>query len=158
MISIRNFREGDAPQLRQLFFNTIRTINRRDYSDDELKAWAPDDINPTRWLEEMQSINPFVAEIDRQIVGYTDLQDDGLIDHFFCHHEHQGRGVGRFMMQHIIVQARVRGIKRLHSHVSITAKPFYLHFGFSVNKTQRVEVRGQMLENNVMEKLLETEK
>ncbi len=41
----------------------------------------------------MSGLSPFVAEIDNIIVGYIDLQSNGLIDHFFCHYEYQGQGV-----------------------------------------------------------------
>jgi putative acetyltransferase len=49
----------------------------------------------------MSSINPFIAETDGVIAGYSDLQSSGLIDHFFCHHNYQGCGVGKALMSHI---------------------------------------------------------
>ena len=154
MVHIRRFCDEDAPQLWQLFFNTIRTVNRKDYTADQVKAWAVDDLDPELWLQKMQSIEPFVAEIDQAIVGYSDLQSDGLIDHFFCHHAHQNKGVGRVLMQHIFSEAERRGIDKLYSHVSITAKPFYLHFGFEVIKQQTLDVRGEQLINFCLEKSL----
>jgi putative acetyltransferase len=49
----------------------------------------------------MSSINPFIAATDGVIVGYSDLQSSGLIDHFFCHHNYQGCGVGKALMSQI---------------------------------------------------------
>jgi len=43
-------------------------------------------------------------------------------------------------------------LKRCYAHVSITAKPFFLHFGFNVVKEQQVNVWGVTLTNYVMEK------
>ncbi len=100
----------------------------------------------------MKGLSPFVAEIDGVIVGYTDLQVSGLIDHFFCHHEYQGKGVGKALMNHVFKVGNSRGIKRYFSEVSITARPFYEHFGFKVVQAQEMEVRGQKLRNFVMEK------
>ena len=79
----------------------------------------------------------------------------GLIDHFFCHHEYQGQGVGRQLMSHVLNLAKQQGLKRVFSEVSITARPFYEHFGFSVVNEQTIEVRGQTMNNFVMEKLLD---
>ncbi|WP_276318894.1 GNAT family N-acetyltransferase [Idiomarina sp. 29L] len=87
------------------------------------------------------------------MVGYTDLQEDGLIDHFFCHHEHQGQGIGRHLMEHVLRVGELQGITRFYSEVSITARPFYEKFGFKVAKEQMVEIRGQKLRNFVMERL-----
>ena len=47
-----------------------------------------------------------------------------------------------------------KGISRLYSEVSITARPFYERMGFKVVKEQQVEMRGQVLTNFVMEKHL----
>jgi putative acetyltransferase len=155
MVNIRNFRDQDAPHLWQLFFHTIRHINRRDYTEAQVTAWAPEDIDPGYWLPRMQGLQPYVAEIDQTIVGYTDLQDDGLIDHFFCHHQYQGQGVGKALMQHVFAEASRRCINQLHSHVSITAQPFYSHMGFDTVEEQQMEARGQTLINFLMGKSVE---
>ncbi|MFA0070915.1 GNAT family N-acetyltransferase, partial [Vibrio breoganii] len=91
---------------------------------------------------------------DGCVVGYTDLQPSGLIDHFFCHHEYQGKGVGKALMEHVFTVGHVRGVSRYFSEVSITARPFYEHFGFKVVNEQEVEMRGVKLTNYVMEKVV----
>ncbi|WP_415836083.1 GNAT family N-acetyltransferase [Rheinheimera salexigens] len=144
--------ETDAAALWRIFFNTIRNINCRDYSQAQIEAWAPESYDFTAWQQRMQGLSPFVAEMDGVIVGYTDLQPDGLIDHFFCHHQYQGQGVARALMEHVFKQGQTRGVRRYYSEVSITAKPFYQHMGFTVAKEQLIDIRGQQLKNFVMEK------
>ncbi|MGU3163749.1 GNAT family N-acetyltransferase, partial [Vibrio cholerae] len=135
-----------------IFYHTVRNVNLRDYSQAQVEAWAPDDFSSEIWQRKMNLLSPFVAEIDGKIVGYSDLQENGLIDHFFCHHEHQGRGVGRQLMEHVLRMGKLQGITRFYSEVSITARPFYERFGFKVTQEQTIEVRGQKLCNFVMEK------
>ncbi|HHY0523005.1 GNAT family N-acetyltransferase [Vibrio parahaemolyticus] len=151
-IEIRDYVEADAQALWDIHFYTIRNINIRDYSQTQVEAWAPERFDLDIWNKRMNGLSPFVAEIDGVIVGYTDLQPNALIDHFFCHHEYQGQGVGKALMNHVLKIGFQRGIERFHSEVSITAKPFYEHFGFSVKQAQEVEIRGQKLRNFVMEK------
>lgn len=152
MIKIRSYTQNDAKELWKIHFNTIRNINVRDYSKEQVEAWAPKSINDEIWNKRMRDLNPFIAEIDGTIVGYTDLQENGLIDHFFCHSQYQGQGVGKALMNHIFSVGDKRDIKRYYSEVSITARPFYEHFGFKVKQEQKFEVRGQVLKNFVMEK------
>ncbi|EKA5861786.1 GNAT family N-acetyltransferase [Vibrio alginolyticus] len=154
MLSIHCYRTEDAPTLWALFYHTVRIINRRDYTESQVSAWAPSDFDLGVWQHKMDDIQPYVAEIEGQVVGYCDLQGDGLIDHFFCHHEYQGQGVGRDLMSFLFSQAKVQGIKRLYSEVSITARPFYEKMGFTVKSRQRVEVRGETLTNFMMEKYI----
>ena len=117
-----------------------------------MEAWAPESLDSEIWKNRMKILNPFVAEIEGTIAGYADLQSNGLIDHFFCHHEFQRQGVGSALMEHIISSGKRADITRFYSEVSITAKPFYEHFGFSVVQEQSLEMRGQKLRNVIMEK------
>ncbi|MGR2665894.1 GNAT family N-acetyltransferase [Vibrio campbellii] len=155
MITIRDFQEEDAPTLWALFFNTVRNVNRRDYTEQQVKAWAQEGFDSQLWLNKMISIQPFVAELNSVIVGYSDVQPSGLVDHFFCHHEYQGQGVGRTLMTHVLKQAEAKGLNRIYSEVSITARPFYEHMGFTVVNEQQIEVRGATLTNYVMERHLD---
>ncbi|MBN7280267.1 GNAT family N-acetyltransferase [Vibrio cholerae] len=152
MIEIRKYQESDALDLWAIFYHTVRNVNLRDYSQAQVEAWAPDGFSSEIWQRKMNLLSPFVAEIDGKIVGYSDLQENGLIDHFFCHHEHQGQGVGRQLMEHVLRMGELQGITRFYSEVSITARPFYERFGFNVIQEQIIEVRGQKLCNFVMEK------
>ncbi len=152
---IREYQPEDATHLWDLFFNTVRNVNIQHYSQVQVEAWAPSEFSMEVWQNKMDKIRPFVVELEGVVVGYTDLQESGLIDHFFCHHEYQGRGVGRQLMLHVLDLAKQKGLKRVFSEVSITARPFYEHFGFSVVNEQTIEVRGQTMNNFVMEKLLD---
>nr|WP_269460869.1 GNAT family N-acetyltransferase [Vibrio splendidus] len=138
----------------EIFFHTVRNVNVRDYSQQQVEAWAPSSFDFALWQKRMNGLQPFVAELDGRVVGYTDLQPSGLIDHFFCHHEYQGKGVGKALMEHVFTVGRVRGVSRYFSEVSITARPFYEHLGFKVVNEQEVEMRGVKLTNYVMEKVV----
>lgn len=152
VITLRRYHPDDIPQLWQLKKATIHQINRRDYSAAQCAAWAPDDLAPERWQQRVQGMNPWVALQDGELAGFADLQADGYIDHFFCHHAHQGQGVGRALMQQIEQAASMAGLTRLYSHVSLTARPFFAHYGFTVINEQQVSIGGEILTNFVMEK------
>lgn len=152
MITIRKYVEEDAQTTWQLFFNTVRNINRQDYNEQQLQAWAPESIDLFIWNKRMSDIEPFIAEVDGIIVGYADLQNDGLIDHFFCHQNYQRQGVGRALMMHILHEGKKRQIKHYFSQVSITAKPFFEHFGFKVVEKRSLAVKGEELISFYMEK------
>lgn len=154
MICVRQYAEKDGPMLRKLFYNTIRNVCIADYSQQQVEAWANDDVDLQKWCDKLKGNKPFVALLDDEIVGYGDVQDDGYIDHFFCHHMHQGKGIGKSLMQHIFLSGKQKSVSRFYSHVSKTARPFFEHNGFVMVTEQRVEIRGQYLTNYVMEKVV----
>ncbi len=154
MIVIRSYKKSDVCALWDIRFKTIREVNIKDYSREQVGAWAPNSFDIEDWSKKLSKLSPFIAEIDGNIVGYADLQVDGLIDHFFCHYQYQGQGVGRALMEHILKVGMSKGIYHYYSAVSMTAKPFYEKFGFSVTKEQLVEVRGQIFKNFLMTRSL----
>ena len=151
---IRPFKTADAPALRALKYATIRQVNRKDYTEQQLLAWAPDEYDEADWLQRISAMNLLVATLDGVIVGFADVQDDGYIDHFFCHSDYQGQGIGKALMNEILAISQLKSVKRLYSHVSITARPFFERYGFYVVREQQVDIRGKILTNFVMERLV----
>ncbi|TDF42502.1 GNAT family N-acetyltransferase [Alteromonadaceae bacterium M269] len=149
---MRRYRSGEEVELRRLFFETVRHINISDYSEEQVVAWAPEQYDEAEWCERIHSINPFVALVDEHIAGYASIDVEGYIDHFYCHRQFQGKGIGKSLMSRLFEQAEEYGVSRLYSHVSLTAKPFFEKHGFVAVVEQQVEVRGQKLTNFVMEK------
>ena len=150
-VRLRRFRPEDTPALIDLFKDTVRRVNSRDYTPEQVRAWAPDEVDPARWAV-LADRYTLVAEVDGRIVGFTDLEPDGHIDRFFVHADFQGQGVGRAVLTEVVAEAVRLGVRRLFADVSITARPFFGRHGFAVEAEQEVTVRGVMMTNCRMER------
>ena len=146
-MNIRRFTQGDEKELWELFYNTIHNVNIQDYDASQVAAWAPDDMDENFIVQKFRQINPFVVVIDGKIIGYADIQPDGYIDHFFCHHEYQGQGVGKKLFSVLEKEAQENGVAKMYSNVSVTARPFFEAMGFSVEKEQLLTMGEQQLKN-----------
>jgi putative acetyltransferase len=151
MYQIRPYQPGEEPLLRELFYNTVHNVNQRDYTTEQLNAWASKHYDTNAWATRIMQSEPFVALDNDTIVGFADVQSDGYIDFFFCHHAYQGKGVGKTLMKHLLKTGKRYGIKRFYADVSITAQPFFQHYGFAVVRQQQKEIRGVILTNFLME-------
>ena len=154
MIVVRGLRVGDEPALREVFVSAIREVAIRDYTPLQVDAWAPREVDHAAWALRMQGLQPFVAELDDRIAGYADLQPDGCIDHFYVAAWAGGQGVGGALMRQLLARAAELGLSALHSHVSLTAQPFFARFGFVVTEHRVVDVRGVEMRNAAMTKPL----
>jgi len=155
--SIRKYRPGEEVELWRLFFETIRTVNRQDYSDEQVRAWAPDAYDAERWQQRIAGIDPYVCQVGDTIVGYADLQPSGLVDHFYVHREWQRRGVGSRLFSTLENQALDQGLNEMFAHVSITAKPFFESRGFEIVKQQTVDIDGVKMSNWLMRRALQSD-
>jgi putative acetyltransferase len=153
-VKIRLFEKQDAEKVARLFHETVREINIRDYSSDQVEAWAPDDIHFRDWKKICSSRFTYVADDEGVIAGFGELELNGHIDCFYCHKNYQRCGVGSQIYQAIEAKALDLGVNHLITEASITAKPFFQRMEFSIVKAQEVACRGEIFINYVMEKLL----
>ena len=153
-MNIRRFQSGEEFALFEVFYSAVHLIARNDYSEEQLNAWAPLDFDRGRWVDRINGINPFVAEIDGKPVGYADIQPNGYIDHFFVSGYHSRQGIGKALMQSIHNEAKRLNITELTSNVSQTAQPFFNRFGFVVVDLKKPIIRGVELQNALMRKEL----
>ncbi|MBD2447084.1 GNAT family N-acetyltransferase [Nostoc sp. FACHB-152] len=153
-MEIRLFDQQDAEQIAQLFHETVRQVNIHDYSNNQVAAWAPDDIHFRNWAKICSERFTYVADDKGVIAGFGELELNGHIDCFYCHKNYQRMGVGSQIYDAIEAKAQELGLNRLYTEASITAKPFFLHKGFSIIREQQVERRGETFINYAMEKFL----
>jgi putative acetyltransferase len=155
-MNIRDFRMGDEATLYRVLHGAVHRIASRDYTPEQLNAWAPPEPEHEAWMLKMRALQPFVAEVDGVIAGYADVQPSGYIVHFYVSADFPRQGVGRMLMDRIHEKATRLGITELTSDVSRTAQPFFAHFGFEIVE-QRFPVRqGVTIPNALMRKTLTT--
>ena len=148
----RRFRAQDAAAIAALFRDTIRRINRKDYSAEQVRAWAPDEIDVASWAEKLANRCSVVVETDGVIIGFGDMEDDGHLDHLFVHADYHGCGVGRLQQTALEADARRREVGRVFTEASITARPFFEHCGYALIAEQVVVCRGVEFVNFRMDK------
>lgn len=149
----RKATDEDAEQIVRIFHETVHTVNRLDYTTAQVKAWSPAKPDPRQWRDyRLRSRTTVVAYEGDRILGFAELESDGHIDCFYCHHQHIRKGVGAAILEEIETEARSFGLKRLYVEASITAKPFFEAKGFRLLKSQSVSRHEVELTNYLMEK------
>jgi len=153
-MTVRPYIPSDLEPVIGLFTETVRRINSRDYSPEQIAAWAPLPPDHAYWRKCLEGVALWVAESDRQIVGFGGLGAEGHVDLLYIDHRFQRRGVARLIYQQVEIEARRNGARRLFTEASITARPFFERMGFKILHEQTVEFRGVDFKNFAMEKVI----
>jgi putative acetyltransferase len=151
---IRKYADQDLPLITTLFTETVRWVNSRDYSTEQIEAWAPQETEPARWRERLAGLLIIIAEVNGQLAGFCGYDGMGQIDFLYVDHRFQRRGVATALYRHVETEMRALKIGRLFTEASITARPFFERMGFAVIRKQSVQIRGITLRNYAMEKRL----
>lgn len=129
-LSIRRFQAADAKDLRQVFYSAIHLVAGQNYSLAQLNAWAPKECDELAWAQLLNKNQPFVVELNGEVVAYADLQPQGYLDHFYVVGTYARQGIGSQLMAHLLNEAKHLGLKKVFANVSLTAQPFFTKFGF----------------------------
>ncbi len=154
-MTVRRYRDDDLESVIALFTDTVRHVNTQDYSSEQIAVWSPQPPDLIRWRERVAGLSLWVAESDGRIIGFCGLGADGHLDLLYVDYRFQRRGVARSLYQHVEVEARRSGVRRLFTEASVTARPFFESMGFGIVREQRVEFRGVDFQNYVMEKSIQ---
>jgi len=153
-LQIRDFQPADLLEIMRLFHDSVHEIASRDYTAEQVDAWAPKIPDESGWLEKLRSTFTYVAEANGQIVGFANLERNGHLDCLYTHYRHQGTGIASRLLSEIETRARALGARRLFTEASLTARPFFQRRGFRVVRESEVERLGVRLRNTIMERAL----
>lgn len=159
-MEIRRFADSDIRSVVALFYETVHSINKRDYTKEQLDAWAPKDERQLKlesWRLSLSSNMAYVAVINGGIAGFADMSRNGHLDRLYVSKDFQGRGVASALVDRLEAEARALKLGEIDTEASITARPFFERRGYRVVQPQQVERRGVLIRNFKMKKRLSYE-
>lgn len=145
---LREYRTADCEKLAKLFYQTVHSVNARDYTEEQLNVWATGKVDLPKWDESFLRHKTMVAIQNGEIVGFGDMDLNGYLDRLYVHKDYQRQGIASAICDELEHVAKGNII----THASITAKPFFLNRGYHVVREQQVIRDGVVLTNYVMEK------
>ena len=145
---VREYQISDCKETTELFYNTVHTVNAKDYTKEQLDVWATGQVDLEKWNQSLQEHYSIVVIENEVIVGFGDIDKTGYLDHLFVHADYQGKGIATAICNQL--EQTVQG--DITTHASITAKPFFEKRGYKIVKEQQVERQGIFLTNFCMEK------
>ena len=145
---VREYQISDCKEITELFYNTVHTVNAKDYTKEQLDVWATGQVDLEKWNQSLQEHYSIVVIENEVIVGFGDIDKTGCLDRLFVHADYQGKGIATAICNQL--EQTVQG--DITTHASITAKPFFEKRGYKVVKEQQVERQGIFLTNFCKEK------
>lgn len=148
---IREYKSSDCKEISELFYNTVHTINAKDYTKEQLDVWATNEIDLEKFNKSLMEHYSLVAVENKIIIGFGDIDKTGYLDRLFVHKDYQNKGVATAICNRL-EQKMLKG--KVITHSSITAKSFFEKRSYKVIKKQQVERKGLFLTNYIMEKMM----
>ena len=55
-MEVREYEKKDLDEVKRLFYDTVHSVNRKDYDEKQTEAWAPSDMNYTHLEEALSEV------------------------------------------------------------------------------------------------------
>lgn len=146
---IRKYISEDCKELVELFYYTVHTVNAKDYTKEQLNAWADGSVDLEEWNKSLSEHFTVVAVENNKITGFGDIDKSGYLDRLYVHKDYQKQGIATLICNEL---ENAFDVDKITTHASITAKSFFEHRGYKVIREQQVIKNGISLTNYVMEK------
>lgn len=145
---LRKYISSYCTALAELFYNTVHTVNARDYTKEQLNVWATGTIDLEKWNQSFLEHYTLVAMENDVIIGFGDIDKTGYLDRLFVHADYQRKGIATAICNQL--EQAVKG--DIITQASITARPFFEKRGYKVVIEQQVERQGVFITNFLMKK------
>lgn len=141
-MKIREYKDADFEAVARIFYDTIHAVNAKDYSREQLFAWANNVDSLKRRREDLLSQFTLIAETEGETVGFGSMDKSGCLDLLYVHKDFQRRGIATALCDEL-----EKGFTVIKTYASVTAKPFFEKRGYKIIKEQEVERLGIKLKN-----------
>jgi putative acetyltransferase len=153
-MEIRRYQPEDVDAVCELYRETTRVINGRDYTPEQVAVWVAYGFETAAWAQRLADTRTFLACDGDRLLGFAELEKNGHLAFFYCHHAHQREGVGRALNAVLEQEARDLGLSTLRTEVSVSAYPFFTAVGYITVERQVNMVEGAPAARFLMEKAL----
>lgn len=146
---IRKYESADCRELAELFYHTVHSVNRVDYTKEQLDVWATGEVDLEKWDKSLSEHDTVIAVEGGKIVGFGDMDETGYLDRLYVHKDYQRKGVATAIcdrLEHAVKSGR------FVTYASITARPFFEGRGYRAVRENQVERQGIILLNYLMRK------
>ena len=146
---IRKYKSSDCEQIARLFFETVHSVNAKDYSPEQLDVWATGKVDIEKWDRSFCEHYTVVCAEGDNILGFGDIDKTGYLDRLYVHKDYQRCGIASAICDKL---EKAVDVPVITTHASITAKGFFEKRGYTAVREQQVIRSGIALTNFVMVK------
>ena len=72
-MQLREYQHSDCTQLAELFYQTVHSVNAKDYTKEQLDAWATGEVDLQAWDASFRTHKTIIATENGENAGFWDI-------------------------------------------------------------------------------------
>lgn len=153
-IKFKNYNKIYLEDMFKLFNDTIKNINKKDYTDAEIENWAIKKLDKDIWNKKFKESFTVLAFYNNKLVGFINLYSSGYLDMLYIDYRYTRLGIGKKLLKIVEDYSKLNKLKYIIVDSSITAKEFFKRQDYIFLKENKIPRNSQVLTNFTLIKRL----
>ena len=153
-MKLKQITQKDQLKLKEVYFDSIRSIDENIYSKEHKFAWACQAWENSGFKKSLIKGIGSKLVYDNEILGFATRYPEDRLSLFYVRGNLKRKGFGTIILNAIERDALQSGINKLHTEASLISYKLFLKRKWEIDRKEKVNIRGLMFERYRMFKIL----
>ena len=97
---MREMNLSEYSEVINLIRSAVKNTCAGDYSESEINAWVPENLDENRFINSLTGCGNFVYTENGKIIGFISIERDGYVNRLYVKYGSQNRGIGSALLKY----------------------------------------------------------
>ena len=152
-MNLKQITQKDQLVLKNLYFDSILSIDDKIYSQEQKRAWASQVWNNKNFNLSINEGKGWLITIDEKIVGFASRYPNNRISLLYCRGDSQRKGYGTKLIHKLEMEAKQEGHSFLSTEASLISYKLFLRNKWEIIRKEKVIINNIKFERYKMRKI-----
>ena len=153
-MNLKQITQKDQLVLKNLYFDSILSIDDKFYSQEQKRAWASQAWNNKNFNLSINEGKGWLINIDEKIVGFAIRYPNNRVSLLYCRGDSQRKGYGTKLIQKLEMEAKQEGHSFLSTEASLISYKLFLRNKWEIIRKEKIIINNIIFERYKMIKNL----
>ena len=153
-MKLKQITKKDQLKLKEVFFDSINSIDENIYSKDHKLAWACQAWENSGFKKSLLKGLGLKLIYNNKIIGFATRYPENRLSLFYVRGKFKRMGFGSVILSSIESDAVKSGINKLNTEASLISYELLLKRKWEIDRKEKVNIKGLMFERYRMFKIL----
>ena len=153
-MNLRQITIKDQLELKQVYFDSIQSLDERIYSKEQKRAWASQAWRNTNFDKSITQGRGLLLSEKGIIIAFATRYPNNRVSLFYCKGKFQRKGYGSNILNKLEDEAKKEGLDYLSTEASLISYKLFLKNEWKIIRKEKVTINNIFFERYKMIKII----
>ena len=154
-MKLKQITRNDQLKLKEVYFDSIFSINENIYSKEHKFAWASQALDNSQFEKSLLKGIGLKLIYNNKIIGFATRYPENRLSLFYVRGNFKRKGFGTIILNSIERDAMKSGINKLNTEASLISYKLLLKSNWEIDHKEKINIKGLIFERYRMFKILQ---